>query len=216
MKTKTAVLLINLGTPDSPSVRDVRSYLSQFLNDPRVIDIPWLLRKMLVNLIIVPFRAPKSAKIYQRLWTDNGSPLLYYSSRQKELLQKQVAETHDVYLAMRYKNPSIPVVLEEIRKKNYKRIIILPLFPQYASASTGSALDEVMRVIRTWWVIPELKIISSITITLPLLKHVRIGGGNIIFQSMIMFCSRITACPNGRWTRCTMKDYVLIMIVKMR
>lgn len=161
MKTKTAVLLINLGTPDSPSVRDVRSYLSQFLNDPRVIDIPWLLRKMLVNLIIVPFRAPKSAKIYQKLWTDKGSPLLYYSIRQKELLQQQLSETHDVYLAMRYKNPSIPLVLEEIRKKNYQRIIILPLFPQYASASTGSALDEVMRVIRTWWVIPELRIISQ-------------------------------------------------------
>lgn len=158
---KTAVLLINLGTPDSPSVRDVRSYLSQFLNDPRVIDIPWLLRKMLVNLIIVPFRAPKSAKIYKKLWTDNGSPLLYYSQKQKELLQQQLLETHDIYLAMRYKNPSIPVVLEEVRKKNYKKIIILPLFPQYASASTGSALDEVLRVVRTWWVIPELKIISQ-------------------------------------------------------
>lgn len=158
---KTAVLLINLGTPDSPSVRDVRSYLSQFLNDPRVIDIPWLWRKMLVNLIIVPFRAPKSAKIYQKLWTENGSPLLYFSVKQKELLQAQLNETHDVFLAMRYKNPSIPSVLEEIRKKNYQKIIILPLFPQYASASTGSALDEVMRVIKTWWVIPELKIISQ-------------------------------------------------------
>jgi len=158
---KKAVLLINLGTPDSPSVRDVRSYLSQFLNDPRVIDIPWILRKLLVNLIIVPFRAPKSAGIYKKLWTDKGSPLLYYSIRQKELLQQQLAETHDIYLAMRYKNPSITSVLEEIRKKNYKEIIILPLFPQYASASTGSAIDEVMRVIRTWWVIPELKFISQ-------------------------------------------------------
>jgi ferrochelatase len=158
---KTAVLLINLGTPDSPSVRDVRSYLSQFLNDPRVIDIPWLLRKMLVNFIIVPFRAPKSARIYQKLWTDTGSPLVYYGIKQKELLQEQLNETHDIYLAMRYKNPSIASVLEEIHKKNYQKIIILPLFPQYASASTGSALDEVMRVIKNWWVIPELKIISQ-------------------------------------------------------
>jgi ferrochelatase len=84
---KTAVLLINLGTPDSPSVRDVRSYLSEFLNDPRVIDIPWLLRKILVNLIIVPFRAPKSAKIYKKLWTSDGSPLLLYGERVKRLLQ---------------------------------------------------------------------------------------------------------------------------------
>ncbi len=161
MSSKIGVLLINLGTPDSPSVSDVRSYLSQFLNDPRVIDIPWLLRKLLVNGIIVPFRAPKSAKVYKKLWTENGSPLLYHSMRAKELLQAEIGETHDVYLAMRYKNPSIPAVLEQMRKKNYTKIVVLPMFPQYASASTGSALDEVMRVIRTWWVIPELKIISQ-------------------------------------------------------
>lgn len=158
---KTAVLLINLGTPDSPSVRDVRSYLSQFLNDPRVIDIPWVLRKMLVNLIIVPFRAPKSAKVYKKLWTENGSPLLYISKRVTTLLQQQLPAEYDVYLAMRYKNPSIPHVLEEIRKKNYTNIIVLPLFPQYASASTGSALEEVMRVVQSWWVIPEIKLISQ-------------------------------------------------------
>lgn len=161
MENKTAVVLINLGTPDSPSVGHVRSYLSQFLNDPRVIDIPWLLRKMLVNLIIVPFRAPKSAKIYQKVWTDNGSPLLYHSERAKELLQKELPPTYEVHLAMRYKNPSIPDVLEMIRKKNYTRIVFIPMFPQYASASTGSALEEVMRVIRKWWVIPEMKFISQ-------------------------------------------------------
>lgn len=161
MQHKTGVLLINLGTPDSPSVSDVRSYLSQFLNDPRVIDIPWLSRKLLVNLIIVPFRAPKSAKIYQKLWTENGSPLLYYSEQVKGLLQKELGTDYEVHLAMRYKNPSIPEVLEVMRKKNYKKIIVLPMFPQYASASTGSALDEVMRVMRKWWVIPELKMISE-------------------------------------------------------
>lgn len=160
-RNKTAVLLINLGTPDSPSVSDVRSYLSQFLNDPRVIDIPWLLRKMLVNLVIVPFRAPKSAKVYQKLWTANGSPLLFYSERVRDLLQKEMPATHDVFLAMRYKNPSIPDVLEKIRRNNYNRIVIVPMFPQYASASTGSAQEEVMRVVSKWWVIPELKIISQ-------------------------------------------------------
>src|SRR5688572_10860818 len=161
MKNKTGVLLVNLGTPDSPSVGDVRSYLSQFLNDPRVIDIPWLLRKILVNLIIVPFRAPKSAKIYKKLWTANGSPLLYYSNRVKALLGKELGENYDVHLAMRYKNPSIPNVLEEMRKKNFARIIVLPLFPQYASASTGSAHEEVMRVISKWWVIPDVSFISQ-------------------------------------------------------
>ena len=158
---KTGVLLINLGTPDSPSVGHVRSYLSQFLNDPRVIDIPWLLRKMLVNLIIVPFRAPKSAKIYQKLWTDKGSPLLYYSERARDLLQQELDNNYEVHLAMRYKNPSIPDVLETMRKKNYERIIVVTMFPQYASASTGSALEEVMRVVSKWWVIPELKFVSQ-------------------------------------------------------
>jgi ferrochelatase len=161
MKNKTAVLLINLGTPDSPSVSHVRSYLSQFLNDPRVIDIPWLLRKLLVNFIIVPFRAPKSAALYKKLWTKDGSPLLYYSNRVKELLQIDLGVEYDVHLAMRYKNPSIPDVLETIRKKNFDRIIVLPLFPQYASASTGSAHEEVMRVVSKWWVIPNVTFINQ-------------------------------------------------------
>ena len=161
MNNKTAVLLVNLGTPDSPSVSDVRSYLSQFLNDPRVIDIPWLFRKLLVNVIIVPFRAPKSAKVYQKLWTKDGSPLLHYSEMAKGLLQQELGDTHDVYLAMRYKNPSIPDVLEVIRRKNYPRIVVLPMFPQYASATTGSAHDEIMRIVRKWWVIPELRFISQ-------------------------------------------------------
>ena len=161
MEKKSGVLLVNLGTPDSPSVRDVRSYLSQFLNDPRVIDLPWLWRKVLVNLIIVPFRAPKSAHVYRKLWTPQGSPLLLYSVAAQELLQKALGNTFHVHLAMRYKHPAIPDVLEEMRRENYDDIIVLPMFPQYASASTGSALDEVMRVIRKWWVIPEVRLISQ-------------------------------------------------------
>src|ERR1044072_477482 len=121
MKNRTGVLLINLGTPDSPSVSDVRSYLSQFLNDPRVIDISWLSRKIIVNLIIVPFRASKSAKIYQKLWTENGSPLLYHSRRAKDLLQKELGDEYTVHLAMRYKNPSIPQVLEQMQKEQIGR-----------------------------------------------------------------------------------------------
>ncbi len=159
--SKTAVLLVNLGTPDSPKVSDVRSYLSQFLNDPRVIDIPWLLRKILVNLIIVPFRAPKSAKVYKELWTKDGSPIMIYGNSVTHLLQQKLGDDYDVHLAMRYKNPSIPSVLEKIRRSNPQKIIVVPLFPQYASASTGSALQAVMDVIRKWWVIPELSIISQ-------------------------------------------------------
>lgn len=158
---KIGVLLIQLGTPDSPTVSDVRRYLSEFLNDARVIDIPYLLRKMLVNLIIVPFRAPKSAKVYQELWTKDGSPLLLYSEKVKELLQKELGETYDVELAMRYQNPSMENVLAKMRLKNYDKIIILPLFPQYASATNGSAVEKAMSIISKWWVIPEVKFIGQ-------------------------------------------------------
>jgi ferrochelatase len=161
---KTGILLIQLGTPDSPSVSDVRSYLSEFLNDPRVIDLPYLLRKILVNGVIVPFRAPKSAKVYKELWTlGNGeSPLLTHSLQLKELLQSEFKDQDvTIELAMRYKNPSLDVVLERMRLANYDRIVILPLFPQYASASSGSAIEKAMNIIRKWWVIPEIKVISQ-------------------------------------------------------
>jgi ferrochelatase len=157
----TGVLLIQLGTPDSPSVRDVRKYLSEFLNDPRVIDIPYLLRKFLVNIIIVPFRAPKSAKLYKQLWTDKGSPLLFYSESLKEKVQFALGNNFEVELAMRYQSPSMDTVLGRMQKKGYERIIILPLFPQYASASSGSAIEKALKIIKQWWVIPKLKIISQ-------------------------------------------------------
>jgi protoporphyrin/coproporphyrin ferrochelatase len=161
MSSKTGVLLIQLGTPDSPSVKDVRRYLREFLSDARVIDTNWLARTLLVNLIIAPFRAPKSAKIYRQLWTENGSPLLFYSERLKNKLQKIIGNDFDIELAMRYQNPSMESVLETMRKKNYHKIIILPLFPQYASATNGSAIDKAMNIIRKWWVIPEIKVISQ-------------------------------------------------------
>lgn len=161
---KTGVLLIQLGTPDSPKVSDVRRYLRQFLNDPRVIDIPYILRKILVNLIIVPFRAPKSAKIYKELWdvSHGKSPLLHYSEKLRDLLNKKFSNDHiEVELAMRYQNPSLQSVLDKMKTKNYDQIIVLPLFPQYASASSGSAIEETIRILRSWWVIPEIKIISQ-------------------------------------------------------
>ena len=168
MKLKTAVLLINLGTPDSPSVSDVRKYLFEFLNDPRVIDIPAIARFTLVNLIIVPFRAPKSAKIYEELWVNNslpggikGSPILYYGNSVQDKLQNTLGNEFDVYLAMRYKNPSVDDVLAEIYKKNYEKLLVIPLFPQYASATTGSIIDKVMKRMSKWWVIPEVKFISQ-------------------------------------------------------
>ncbi|NDF60012.1 MAG: ferrochelatase [Crocinitomicaceae bacterium] len=161
---KTGVLLLQLGTPNSPSTSDVRRYLKEFLNDPRVIDLPWLARTLLVNGIIIPFRAPKSAKIYKKLWEHgNGtSPLLEYTEKVKNLLQNSLNTNNiTVEMAMRYQNPSMEVVLDNMHKANYDQIIIIPLFPQYASASTGSAVEKAMNIIRKWWVIPEIKIVSQ-------------------------------------------------------
>jgi ferrochelatase len=161
---KTGVLLIQLGTPNSPKIRDVRTYLSEFLNDPRVIDLPWLTRKILVNGIIVPFRAPKSAKVYKELWkVGNGiSPLLSHSLNvQKKLNEEFKLDNVTIELAMRYQNPSLESVLDRMNRENYDQIIILPLFPQYASASSGSAIEKAMNIIRQWWVIPEIKIVNQ-------------------------------------------------------
>lgn len=158
---RTGVLLINLGTPDSPKVGDVRRYLFQFLNDPRVIDINPVKRALLVNLFIVPFRAPKSAETYRQLWTENGSPLILYGERLQQKLDEALGEDYHVELAMRYQHPSIPDVLERMRKMNFEKILVIPLFPQYASSSTGSALEEAMRTISKWWVIPEVQFLSQ-------------------------------------------------------
>jgi len=159
--SKTAVLLINLGTPDKAKIGSVRRYLFQFLNDPRVIDLPWLARKLLVNLIIVPFRAAGSTKIYKQLWTEKGSPLIIYGEEVKNELQSRLGTAFDVHLAMRYQNPSMEKVLGEMRLENYQKIIIIPLFPHYASASSGSAMERAMKIISKWWVIPEISMISQ-------------------------------------------------------
>lgn len=163
-KKKTGVLLIQLGTPDSPKNSDVRKYLKEFLMDPRVIDIPFFSRLLLVRGIIVPFRTPKSAKIYKELWDlGNGkSPLLTYTESVQKLVQERFGnEDVTVEMAMRYQNPSMDSVLERMRKANYDQIIIIPLFPQYASASTGSAVERAMEIIKKWWVIPEVKVVAQ-------------------------------------------------------
>jgi ferrochelatase len=161
LMSKTAVLFINVGTPDGPKVKAVRRYLRQFLNDRRVIDLPWILQKMLVNLIIVPFRAPKSTKLYKRLWTPEGSPLLANMLELQNKLQDKKAKDIDFFIAMRYQNPSIIKALQEIKDKQYDKIIILPLFPQYASSTSGTAIQAVWKHIRKWNVIPTVETISQ-------------------------------------------------------
>ncbi|MDX5477064.1 ferrochelatase [Fontibacter flavus] len=161
-KAKTGVLLVNLGTPDSTATGDVRKYLREFLMDGRVIDFPFIPRWMLVNLIIAPFRAPKSAKEYRKLWTERGSPLLFHTEDLKEKLVKKLdMEKYQVEIAMRYQSPSIEEGLLKLNKANVKKIIVLPLFPQYASATNGSVVDKVMEIARTWQIIPNITFINN-------------------------------------------------------
>lgn len=159
--TKKAVLLINLGTPDAPTPFRVGKYLVQFLNDRRVIDINPVGRFILVNLIIVPFRSFKSSRLYKAIWTNEGSPLLLNSVLLKEKLQHKLGSEYIVELAMRYQKPGIKQALERLREQRPEKIHILPLYPQYASSSTGSTLEEVFRQIRKWEVIPDIASISK-------------------------------------------------------
>jgi len=155
------VLLVNLGTPDAPEKRAVSRYLKQFLLDRRVIDYSYLGRNLLVRGIILPFRTAYSTKLYQRLWTPEGSPLKVYGERVAKGLQKLMAEDYFVELAMRYQNPSIELALDKLLDRQIEELIVLPMFPQYASATTGSVHEEVMRLLSKRDVIPAVHFLDS-------------------------------------------------------
>jgi ferrochelatase len=159
---KKGVLLVNLGTPDSAATPDVRKYLNEFLMDGRVIDINPVSRALLVRGIIVPFRAPKSAKLYREIWSDeSGSPLLHYSLLQQKLLQEKLGDEYMVELAMRYQSPTIEAALERLKNALVSEIKVIALFPQYASASTGSVYEKVMRLVGQWQTIPNISLVNS-------------------------------------------------------
>jgi ferrochelatase len=158
---KTGVLIVNLGTPESPAVGDVRKYLREFLMDERVIDIPVVNRFFLVNGLIAPFRAYSSAKAYAKLWTAEGSPLKVYGYKLETLLQQALGGEYVVSLAMRYQQPSIREGLEKIRQAHVARLIVIPLYPQYASASTATTQAAVMKEISRWETIPELHFVPK-------------------------------------------------------
>ena len=159
---KPALLLINLGTPNSTSYFDVFRYLREFLMDGRVIDVPYFLRFILVTLIICPIRSFSSGKIYKKLWnlSDGVSPLLKNTEElTNKLNQKQ--NKYNVFYAMRYQKPSIQEALDKIKLSNPSELVILPLFPHYASATSGSVFEEVTKRLSREWVIPSFKFISQ-------------------------------------------------------
>ncbi len=159
--SKTGILLVNLGTPDSPATADVRKYLVEFLNDKRVIDIPALQRKLLVNFIIAPTRAPKSAAQYKEVWTKEGSPLLIYGQKLKDKLQKHLGDNYIVELAMRYQKPSLKVAIDKLTGNGeIEKLIIVPLYPHYASSSTGSTVEKVMELLKAKEIIPHTTIVG--------------------------------------------------------
>jgi protoporphyrin/coproporphyrin ferrochelatase len=139
------VLLVNLGSPNSPSVNDVRRYLREFLMDERVIDTTWPLRALIVHGCILPFRPKESAHAYQSVWTKNGSPLIATSRRVQARLQERVSVP--VELAMRYQNPSIEAALRNLADRNVEQLLLIPLFPHYAMSSYETAVERVKELL---------------------------------------------------------------------
>ncbi len=139
----TGYLLINLGTPDSPDVADVRRYLGEFLMDPYVLDVPYPIRRLIVSAFILPFRPKKSAEAYAAIWADTGSPLLTLS----EDLQQAVTSNLQapVALGMRYGEPSIERAVKTLVEQNVKRVVVIPLYPQYADSTVTTSIEEVRR-----------------------------------------------------------------------
>jgi len=159
------VLVTNLGTPNEPTKSSVRKYLKQFLSDPRVVEANRLFWWCVLNGVILNIRPARSAKAYKGIWTEDGSPLLVHSKRQAVLLQEAIIKNghKNVYveLAMRYGQPSIKMGLKALKAKRCGKILILPLYPQYAAATTASTFDAVSDIFKDWRWVPETRTVSS-------------------------------------------------------
>ncbi len=160
---KTGILLTNLGTPDAPTSKALKPYLKEFLSDPRVIELPKLIWIFILNIILL-IRPRRSAINYSSIWTNDGSPLLSISKKQLELVKKQLQSSHPntvFELAMRYGNPSISNTLKKLQNQQVRRLLVLPLYPQYCAATTASTFDAVTNVLQKWRWIPELRFINQ-------------------------------------------------------
>jgi ferrochelatase len=159
-----AVLLVNLGTPDEPTAKALRRYLKQFLSDPRVVEIPRLIWWLILNVIILNLRPAKSAHKYASIWTKDGSPLRVHTERQAKLLKGYLGEAGGPTLvdyAMRYGQPSIAATLDKFKAAGARRIVVVPLYPQYAASSTASVFDDVATWIQVTRNLPELHFVRS-------------------------------------------------------
>jgi ferrochelatase len=160
---KTAVVLVNLGTPDAPTSSAVRPYLKQFLSDPRVVEIPKAVWWFILNAVILPFRSRKSAEKYASIWTKDGSPLKVHTEKQAMLLRGYLGERgHELQVAyaMRYGSPSLPQILTKLKSEGCDRILILPAYPQYSGTTTASIFDAVFSHYAGVRNIPELRLVK--------------------------------------------------------
>ncbi len=157
------VLLTNLGTPDRPDSAALRKYLREFLWDRRVVEVPRPVWWLILNLFIVPFRSPRSAAAYRRVWTERGSPLLFYTRDLARAMESEIERTMPgvkVYSAMRYGDPSIGAALEQARRDNVQRLIVLPMYPQYSASTTASVFDGLAAALKKVRWLPELRIVN--------------------------------------------------------
>ena len=162
--TQFGVLLVNLGTPEAPTTPAVRRYLAQFLSDQRVVDTPRLLWWCILHGVILRFRPARAAKAYQKIWQATGSPLLTIARQQQHALTQALATAGTpvpVALGMTYGNPSIADALTELQNKGVKRILVLPLYPQYSSSTTASVFDAVAKALKNTPYLPELRFIQQ-------------------------------------------------------
>jgi protoporphyrin/coproporphyrin ferrochelatase len=157
---RTGVLLLQLGTPDSPGTGDVRRYLREFLSDPRVLDMPAIARRLLLELVILPFRPRRSAHAYGKIWTEEGSPLLVLSNALVDAAGERLGDDYRVVLGMRYREPSIAGAVRVLVDEGCDRIVIVPLFPQYSSAATGSAVEKALGEIGGLTNVPEVAVVG--------------------------------------------------------
>jgi ferrochelatase len=162
---RIGVLLANLGTPDAPSPAALRRYLREFLSDPRVVEAPRALWWLILNLVILRVRPQRSARLYRTVWTAEGSPLLVTTRRQAAALAEELVRRSGasvaVEAAMRYGRPSIGSGLRRLAEQGCGRVVVLPAYPQYAAATTGSTFDAVARELTTWRNLPELRMVRS-------------------------------------------------------